>query len=559
METLIPIGPALADVLSTTNLGALRGPSANDAIVVGAGASGGLAALLLAEAGLRVLVLDAGAPRSRMRAPMRRMAGALARRLADPASLSLLPPVLIPKGRAMLRLLGRWRQPVQSRCYAWERSPDAFVDDHDCPYLTPSDRPFFWFRARLLGGRVAIPGHGRQYYRLGESDFQPADGLTPPWPLQAGELDPWYALVERRIGLSGCRDGLAWLPDSELVNVLEPTAAEAAMKAAIEARWRGTRPVLGRYAPPLNTLEAAALTGRLRCRQGAIVREIMVDNSGSVRGVVWFDQRDRTEERALAPLVFLCASALESTRILLLSRSAQNPEGLGAASGALGRFLMDHVLLSAEGVGPRLPAGPMPEEGQCIYLSRFDVRESSTICAGRGFGVQLYRSPGIANTSHFIAVSQGEMLPRSENRVTLDATRRDAWGIPILRIECSRSGAELARAADQNRALRELAEVASVKLLRIDEAPAPPGSAVHECGTARMGGDPATSVLDPDNQCWDARGLYVTDAASFPSQGTQNPTLTILALTARACSHATNMLPSRCSTASREAGSAGSR
>jgi choline dehydrogenase-like flavoprotein len=315
------------------------------------------------------------------------------------------------------------------------------------------------------------------------------------------------------------------------------------MKAAILARWPGSRPVLGRHAPPLNTLEAAALTGGLRCRQGAIVREIIVDDSGSVRGVVWIDQKERLAERSMAPLVFLCASALESTRILLLSRSSRNPDGLDAGSGVLGRYLMDHVLLSADGVGSRLPDGPTPEEGQCIYLPRFDARNSSTISVGRGFGVQLYRFPGLANTSHFIAVSQGEMLPRSENRVTLDPTRKDAWGIPVLRIECTRSKAELTRAADQSAALRDLAQLAGAKLVRIDMAPAPPGAAIHECGTARMGEDPATSVLDPHNECWAARGLYVTDASSFPSQGTQNPTLTLLALTARACGRVTGNDP----------------
>jgi choline dehydrogenase-like flavoprotein len=130
------------------------------------------------------------------------------------------------------------------------------------------------------------------------------------------------------------------------------------------------------------------------------------------------------------------------------------------------------------------------------------------------------------------------MLPRPENRVTLDREQRDVWGIPVLRIDCTHGDKELVRAREQIAALRQLAEVAGVTLTRISEAPAPPGSAAHETGTARMGSDPAKSVLDPHNQCWEAKGLYVTDGACFPSQGTQNPTLTILALTARACDHA---------------------
>ena len=334
------------------------------------------------------------------------------------------------------------------------------------------------------------------------------------------------------------RDNLPWLPDSELAIALEPTPAEAALQSSISAHWPGVRPIMGRFAPPLNALEAAAQTGRLSIRSGAVVREIEVDRSGRVCGVTWIDQKNRTEERVSASLVFLGASALESTRLLLLSRSSRSPDGLGAASGVLGRGLMDHVRLRVEGSGPpRLP-GSAPEEGRCLYLPRFDARKLSTPGPERGFGVQMFQLTDGVEHSQFIAVSFAEMLPRPENRVTLDPNRRDAWGIPVLHIDCSHSSAEIVRAREQIAALRELAEAAGMTLTYIDEAPAPPGSANHECGTARMGSDPANSVLDPNNECWDARGLYVTDGACFPSQANQNPTLTILALTARACDYA---------------------
>ena len=184
--------------------------------------------------------------------------------------------------------------------------------------------------------------------------------------------------------------------------------------------------------------------------------------------------------------------------------------------------------------------GPDLDDGRAVYLPRFDARDDPEASPGRGFGVQVYQFHGARGRSHFTAVSFGEMLPRPENCVTLHPARRDAWGIPILKIDCRYSSAELAGARDQAMAIRDIAAAARVKLSRINERPAPPGSAVHECGTARMGSDPATSVLDSNNQCWQARGLYVTDGASFPSQGSQNPTLTILALTARACHHAVN-------------------
>jgi choline dehydrogenase-like flavoprotein len=538
-------GSALADVLRATPDALLAG-SLQDAVVVGAGAAGGLAAMILAEAGLRVLVLDASSPASTGGSLFGRLTGRLVSRVVEPNGLKLLPAALIPTGRRAVKLLGRWRQPIQSLCYAWELAPNAFVDDLDCPYVTASNRPFFWIRARLLGGRMVIPGHGRQYYRLSPFNLAPADGLSPPWPVHPAELDRWYAFVERRLGLAGMYDGLSWLPDSELTKLLEPTAAEVALQRGITLRWPNVKPTLSRYAPPLAALEAAALTGRLLCRQNAIVREIEVDSSGHVRGVVWVDAQRRTEQRASAPVVFLCASALESTRLLLLSRSPKSPNGLGAASGALGRYLMDHVVLKAEGIGPGMPPGaPIPEEGRCIYVPRFDARELPQPDSKRGFGVQLYKSQVGGGQSYVTVVSFAEMLPRWENFVTLDPNRRDAWGIPVLRIDCCHRDAELAQARDQVRALRELAEIAHVKINRIDAVPQPPGIAVHECGTARMGTDPADSVLDPYNQCWEARGLYVTDGSCFPSQGSQNPTLTILALTARACDHA---LRSRAST-----------
>jgi choline dehydrogenase-like flavoprotein len=522
-------GRALEAALRATTLDVARDSRRYDAVVIGAGAAGGLAALLLTEGGLRVLVLDAGRLRSSIRSFSRRAVQRLTRRVL---------------GDSALAALGRRRQRIQRQCAAWPLAPDAFVDDLDCPYVTPPNRPFIWLRARQLGGRLVIPGHGWQYYRLGPKDLTPVDGQSPPWPLHPGELDPWYTVVERRLGVAGRRDNLPWLPDSELATVLELTPAEAALRRSICARWPNARPVLGRFAAPPDFLEAAAQTGRLLIRSGAIAREIEVDGSDRVRSVVWIDSQSRSEQRACAPLVFLCASALESTRVLLLSQSSQHPSGLGGRSGILGRYLMDHVRVRATGTGPPLEPGPAPDRGRCLYLPRFDTRDLSEPGPGRGFGVQVYQSP--ARDGRVVSMASfAEMLPRPTNRVTLNPKLRDAWGIPALHIDCRHSDSELNQAREQTSALRELAEVAGLRLTHIEEAAAPPGSANHECGTARMGSDPADSVLDPQNECWEARGLYVTDAACFPSQGTQNPTLTILALTARACDRA--LRTARCS------------
>jgi choline dehydrogenase-like flavoprotein len=534
----MPVGPALASVLQSTTIDSIRAARDHDAIVIGGGAAGGFAAMLLCEHGLRVLVLDAGIPSGPLQAPLRCLTGCLAKGLSAAQGMRWVPPKIIAKSCGALRLLGRWRQPIQSRCYAWMRAPEAFVDDRDCPYVTAPDHPFVWIRSRMLGGRVAVPGHGRQYYRFAPDDFRPRDGQSPRWPLQVGELDKWYDLVERRLGLSGMNDGHPWLPDSVLSRILVPTQTEEVIRKKIIGRWPNVRPILSRHAPPLQSLEIAARTGRLRCRQGAVAKAIRVDDAGKVCGVAWIDHASGREHVSYAPLVFLCASALESTRLLMLSPAPKCPGGLGGKSGVLGRYLMDHVVVGAESAPVRTFAEAETEGGRCIHLPRFDARGSTVPLPSRGFSVQLYPCATTGDRSYLIAVTFAEMLPRHENRISLDRSIKDAWGIPVLRIECSHGEVELARAREQKLAIRELFDLAGAKLARIDDAPVPPGSAVHECGTARMGTDPVNSVLDPNNQCWDARGLYVTDGACFPSQGTQNPTLTILALTARACAHA---------------------
>ena len=461
---------------------------------------------------------------------------ATVRLLANPDALRFIPPSAVPFARLAVRGAGLIRQPVQSRCSVWSRAPQSFVDDRQCPYTTASGKPFVWIRARQVGGRMVLPGHGRQYYRLSPTDFTPADGLSEPWPLKPGELDPWYSLVERRLNMTGANDGIPWQPDSDLSRTIEPDANEKALIGAIARRWDNARPIMGRYASPLNSLELAAATGRMRCRDGAVVKRINVDKFGRVDGVTWVDCRDRKEKRSFAPLVFLCASSLKSTRLLLLSRSADSPEGLGTSSGQLGRNLMDHIIVSGWGSAPPLLPREDHEDGRSVYLPRFDLRNGCK--KSRGFGVLLYQFDGGGERSHFTAVSFGEMLPRSDNRVTLHPRRKDLWAIPALNIDCSYGEEDLRCARLQAELIRDIASAVGVSLGRANHRPAPPGSAVHECGTARMGTDASNSVLDPNNQCWEAEGLYVTDGSSFPSQGTQNPTLTILALTARACQHA---------------------
>jgi choline dehydrogenase-like flavoprotein len=535
---MLETAPALAAAIKRTTLDEIRSPRRYDAIVVGAGAAGGLAAALLTEAGLRVLVLDAGWRAPFWQVPFRRTVSTALASLANPQVLRMIPPALRWKGERALRLIGKVRQPVQSECYAWPSAAETFVDDRDCPYETAPDRPYNWIRARGLGGRMVVPLHGRQYYRHGPRDFRPVDELSPPWPFEPDALDPWYDLVEKKLQLSGREEHNYWIPDSRIAKVREPEPAEAALIARILTHHPKAQALLGRYAPPAATLLEAAATGRLFCRTGAIARHIELDKQGRAAGVVFLDRRSGALETARAPLIFLCASTLESTRILLASRCDRYPEGLGGASGSLGRHLMDHVSIKVEGIGPEIaPDRATAEQGRCLYLPRFDARATGDPGTARGYGVRIYHSPGPAGTSYFTAVADSEMLPRPENQARL-SSRLDAWGLPTLHITCSHSAAELALVQQQAQALTELAELAEVKLQEQPGRPAIPGSSIHECGPARMGTDPGTSVLNPFNGCWDAKGLYVTDGASFPSLGLQNPTLTIMALTARACDHA---------------------
>ena len=527
----------LTSAIDHATLDEIQAADRHDAIVVGGGAAGGLAAALLAEKGLRVLVLDAGWKRPFWQVPFRRAMSTALKSLDISKTMRVLPPNFVYKGERVIQILGKVRQPVQSTCYAWATAPELFVDDLECSYETPAEAPFRWIRARGLGGRVAVPAHGRQYLRHGPRDFQPVDGLTPAWPLFPEELDPWYDLVEARLGLSGAQEHSEWVPDSQLAHIRVPAPAEAALIAKIQAKYPLYNPIIGRFAPPMENLADAAATGNMLCRQGAIVRHVDTDQSKRVTGVTFHDCRANQLVTARAPLVFLCASTLETTRILLTSKSDDNPNGIGNSSDMLGRNLMDHVSIRIEGTGPDLgPPSAAPVANSNVYMPRFESRSTGVPGQERGFGVRAYVSPGLG-ASYFVAVSDAEMLPNPNNRATLSG-KVDAFGLPTLRIECHHGPEELAIAEQQTAALYDLVNLAGVKLREPIDKPSMPGSAIHECGTARMGSDPASSVLDPFNECWDTKGLFVTDGSAFPAEGLVNPTLTILALTARACDYA---------------------
>ena len=547
-----------------------------DAIVVGSGMTGGWAAKELTELGLRTLVLEAGRPITPEK----------------DAAEHVQPWEMRFRGMGDRRHVES-RQQVQRNSVSFDEiSHKYWTDDVDNPYTTPADKPFHWFRARQEGGKSLI--WGRQVYRWSDLDFEAnlRDGIGVDWPIRYRDLAPWYDRVEQFIGVSGRKEGLAHLPDGPFLPPMGFTCVEEHVRERIAARFGGERLMtIGRvavltaahngraachYCGPCHrgcitrsyfssvnaTLPAARATGRLTLRPFSIVRDLMLDRrTNRVSGVRVVDAQTRAERTYTARVVFLCASAIESARILLNTRSARFPDGLANSSGQVGRNIMDHIKWGGasgdmEGWSDKHVVGNRPNG---IYVPRFRNVRSKHPDFIRGYGFQggagragwqsRAREPGIGlgfkrRLSTLGPWSMtfggfGEMLPRQENRATVHPTRVDAWGIPVLHIECAWGPNELALHRDMNVTAAELLEASGARNIRPDgRGPSTPGNTNHEMGTARMGRDPRTSVLNQWNQAWDVPNLFLTDGACMTSSANQNPSLTYMALTARACHHA---------------------
>jgi choline dehydrogenase-like flavoprotein len=538
-----------------------------DALVIGSGAAGSIAVKELTERGLEVLLLEAG-------------------RDIDDGDFTPQPP---SKPKAMsINLGGRMKaaargQHVQSRRAMFRPQTSPFlVNDRQHPYTTDGD-DFLWIRGRQLGGR--LHAYGRVLLRSSDHVFKAAshDGYGDDWPISYGDLEPYYDRIEKFVGIYGNTDGVANLPDGHYRGPSLLTEAEQEFKTTVETRWSDRHVVGWRYAAPnLDRVPpgilAARATGRLTTRTDAIVTRITIDErTGRANGAVFIDRHTKTEENVHADMVMVCASTIESIRLLFNSACPTHPNGLGNSTGMLGRYFMDQTpsLLFAsiphrpgfEVVNPA-PHDPYYAPVGGVYIPRFQNVEATTHPEfARGYAVQgtIGRlpvpdgEPGVAGLMAF-----GEMLPSVDNRVTIDPNRRDAWGVPAPRIGINVTDNERALMRAQMRGLRELAEACgygvnfSASTLGLDSRKVWPGvnpisrlifrvgikmsmamgAAIHECGGARMGSDPATSVLDEHNRVWDIPNLYLTDASCYVTNGAVGPTLTIMALTARACAHA---------------------
>jgi choline dehydrogenase-like flavoprotein len=551
-----------------------------DAIVVGSGITGGLAAKELTEQGLRTLVLEAGRPVDAQR-----------------DAVEHVPPWEMPFRGLGDRVATQARQPVQRRSVSFDELSRRFwTDDVDNPYTTPTDRPFNWFRARQVGGKSII--WGRQVYRWSDLDFEAnlRDGIAVDWPIRYADLAPWYDHVEAFIGVSGQSEGLPQLPDGRFQPPMAMNCVEQHVRDRMRQKFGRDRvltmgrvanltlPLDGRapchycgpcqrgcitrsYFSSINaSLPAAQRTGRLTLRPYSVVNTIVYER-GRVTGVRVFDSRTREEHQYHARVVFLCASALESARLLLHSTSPTFPDGLANASGQVGRNVMDHIKGAGasgeiEGWTDKHVVGNRPNG---IYVPRFRNVGTKTPDFIRGYGFQggadrqdwraRLSAPGVGVDfkRHLTALGPwtmsfggyGECLPREENRCTLDRSTVDAWGVPALHIDASWSPNELALHKDMSVAAVEILEAVGATHIHPSSHPSVMGSANHEMGTARMGRDARTSVLDAHNRAHGVPNLYVTDGSCMASSGWQNPSLTYMALTARACHHAADAMRRR--------------
>ena len=510
-------------------------PEIYDAIVIGSGATGGWAIKTLTERGMRVLLLEAGSPllKKNITRTQQRLWRLLNRKIGNNRS------------NQMQDRIARERQPIQSKCYAWNDSPDFFVDDIDNPYTTPAEQPFTWIRGRQVGGRMVVKGHGRQLYRFSDFQFKAAsrDGYGEDWPISYADLESYYKRVEAWIGIKGAVENIPHLPDSIFLPDGKISLDEQLLKSTLEScKTYNYQVIQGRMAPPRLTISDAMKTRRLTLYSDAMVSHIIVDkDSSKAKGVAFINRQTHKNHEVFGKVVVLCASTIESTRILLNSATPQHPEGLGNSSGLLGHYLMDHTQLAIKGIvskPEKFLKNLSKDFHPAVYIPQFkniDRHDNNFI---RGYGIQVGLScerQQQAQIVKFYFSAFGEMLPRFENQVTIDKNLKDRWGIPVPHIECAHSDNERAMQIDKLETLKEIADATGFEIL--EEETLPLGLGVHECGTARMGDDPKKSVLNKFNQSWDVKNLFVVDGACFVSQGCQNPTLTMMAIATRACDY----------------------
>lgn len=548
-----------------------------DAIVIGSGISGGWAAKELTEKGLKTIMLERGRNVEHVK---------------DYVNATKNPWEFPHRGGRTQEMIDNY--PVLKRDYPLnEKNLDFWVNEKESPYTEV--KRFDWYRGYQVGGRSLL--WGRQSYRLSEMDFEAnaKEGIAIDWPIRYKDLEKWYSYVERFAGISGSKAGLPQLPDGDFLPAMEMNVVEKVVAARIKEHYKGSRhmmigrvanltkaiqsrtncqfrnkcwlgcPFGGYFSTQSSTLPAAMATGNLTVRPFSIVTKILYDkDTKKAIGVEVLDSETNQTYEYFAKVIFLNASALNSTWILMNSATDVWEGGLGSSSGELGHNLMDHHFrLGAsgrmEGFEDKYIFGRRPNG---IYIPRFRNLGDEKRNYLRGFGYQggagregwgrnvaelsiggdfkdALCEPG-AWTMGITAF--GEVLPYHENKVTLDKTKKDKWGLNVLSIDADIKQNEINMRKDMMADAQEMLEMAGLKDVKAFDNGYTLGQGIHEMGTARMGHDPKTSVLNKFNQVWDAKNVYVTDGAAMTSAGCQNPSLTYMALTARAVDHAVSEL-----------------
>ena len=553
-----------------------------DAIVVGTGISGGWAAKELCEKGLKTLVLERGR---------------MVKHIEDYPTMNDDPWDYKTGDVITQETLKTQKKQSRTGYTTTESSKHFFVDDIEHPY-NETNR-FDWMRGYHVGGRSLT--WGRQSYRLTDFDFTAnlKDGIAVDWPIRYKDLAPWYDYVEGYIGVSGENVGLSQFPDGNYLKPMELTCVEDHLKSDIKKNYKdriltigrtaiiteGTKPGLGRstcqhrsrcrrgcpfgsyFSSNSSTLPAAEVTGNMTLRPNSLVHEIMYDaDSKRATGVRVIDSETKEVHEFNAKVIFLCASTVPSTSILMQSKSDTFPNGMGNASDQLGRNIMDHHL----GVGASAASDDFKDKyytgrrNNGIYIPRFRNigGETNQKDFTRGYGYQggggrsdwtkqiaemaygaAFKEASLKPGDWQIGLSGfGEILPYQDNKMTLDYNKLDKWGLPTVTFDATLKENELNMRKDMQQQAVEMLENAGFRDVKGHDGDYAIGLGIHEMGTARMGRDRKTSVLNENNQLHDVPNVYVTDGSAMTSAGNVNPSLTYMALTARAANHAVEEL-----------------
>jgi choline dehydrogenase-like flavoprotein len=542
-----------------------------DAIVVGSGISGGWAAKELCEKGLKVLILERGKALNHPNYPT--------------ATLDLWN---IPHG-GKLSQADLERCPIQARHYSYRADNKHFyINDHENPYTEL--KRFDWIRGDVVGGRSLL--WARQSYRWSDLDFEAnlRDGVGVDWPIRYKDIEPWYDYVERFIGISGNADGIGHLPDGKFLPPMEMNCVEKDFKKITEEKFPDRRIIIGRtanatapvkgrgvcqyrnlchrgcpygayFSTNASTLPAAFATGNLTLRPNSLVNKVMYDErSGKATGVEIVDTETNEVFEFFSRIIFLNASTMSTASILLNSTSNRFPTGMGNDSDQVGRNIMDHhkgagAEAKVDGFEEFYYSGRRPNG---LYVPRFRNITEKRRDYLRGFGYQggaardgwrddvqekpigtelkeLVQKPGRWTISFG---GFGECLPYADNRVTLNTDKKDKWGRPTLNVDCEFKDNEKIMHKDIAYSIGEMLDAAGYRDVAITSNISFPGNSNHEMGTARMGRDPKTSVLNGLNQIHSVKNVFVTDGSFMVSSSCVNPSLTYMAMTARACDYA---------------------